>query len=79
MYLLHSADAEGEDDVDADGDGEADADGEAYSWFTSWRAALGLPTPGAVEDLQKEVKSELFAIICKSRPDVTCAVTQQHI
>jgi RNA polymerase II-associated factor 1 len=28
MYLLHSADAEGEDDIDADGDGDADADGE---------------------------------------------------
>ena len=28
MYLLHSADAEGEDDIDADGEGDADADGE---------------------------------------------------
>ncbi len=28
MYLLHSVDAEGEDDVDADGEGDADADGE---------------------------------------------------
>jgi len=50
----------------------------AYSRFASWRAALGLPNPGAVENLQKEVKSELFAIIFKGRPDVTCAVTQQH-
>lgn len=28
MYLMHSADAEGEDDIDADGEGDADADGE---------------------------------------------------
>jgi len=28
-----------------------------YSRFASWRAALGLPNPGTVENLQKEVKS----------------------
>ncbi len=37
----------------------------AYSRFSSWRAALGLPNPGSVENLQKEAKSELFAA-CKS-------------
>jgi len=29
----------------------------AYSRFSSWRAALGLPNPGSVENLQKEVKT----------------------
>ena len=33
----------------------------AYSRLSSWRAALELPNPGSVENLQKEVKSELFA------------------
>jgi hypothetical protein len=33
----------------------------AYSRLSSWRTALGLPNPGSVENLQKEVKSELFA------------------
>ncbi|KAI0273639.1 eukaryotic porin-domain-containing protein [Gloeopeniophorella convolvens] len=28
-----------------------------YSRFSSWRTALGLPNPGTVENLQKEVKS----------------------
>jgi len=37
----------------------------AYSRFSSWRSALALPNPGSVENLQKEVKSELFAV-CKS-------------
>ena len=37
----------------------------AYSRFSSWRTALALPNPGSVENLQKEVKSELFAA-CKS-------------
>jgi mitochondrial import receptor subunit TOM40 len=32
----------------------------AYSRLSSWRAALGLPNPGTVENLQKEVKSEPF-------------------
>lgn len=32
----------------------------AYSRLSSWRAALGLPNPGTVENLQKEVKSEFF-------------------
>ncbi|KAI0006040.1 eukaryotic porin-domain-containing protein [Russula compacta] len=31
--------------------------GNAYSRFSSWRAALGLPNPGTVENLQKEVKT----------------------
>jgi hypothetical protein len=34
----------------------------AYSRFSSWRTALGLPNPGTVENLQKEVKSEHFAV-----------------
>jgi mitochondrial import receptor subunit TOM40 len=34
---------------------------KAYSRFSGWRAALGLPNPGSVENLQKEVKSEHFA------------------
>jgi hypothetical protein len=32
MYLLHSADVEGEDDVDADGDADADGEGEVVVW-----------------------------------------------
>ena len=32
----------------------------AHSRFSSWRTALGLPNPGSVENLQKEVKSQYF-------------------
>jgi hypothetical protein len=49
-----------------------------YSRFSSWRAALGLPNPGSVENLQKEVKSELFAV-CRSVRAVSDRVTQQRI
>jgi mitochondrial import receptor subunit TOM40 len=35
----------------------------AYSRLSSWRAALGLPNPGTVENLQKEVKSEFFSCL----------------
>jgi mitochondrial import receptor subunit TOM40 len=34
----------------------------AYSRFSSWRATLGLPNPGTVENLQKEVKCEHFTV-----------------
>lgn len=30
----------------------------AYDRFARWRADLGLPQPGTVENLQKEVKGE---------------------
>jgi len=30
----------------------------AYDRFASWRADLGLPQPGSVENLQKEVKGK---------------------
>jgi hypothetical protein len=49
-----------------------------YSRFSSWRAALGLPNPGSVENLQKEAKSELFAD-CRSVRAVSDRVTQQRI
>jgi hypothetical protein len=49
-----------------------------YSRFSSWRAALGLPNPGSVENLAKEVKSELFAD-CRSVCAVSDSVTQQRI
>jgi mitochondrial import receptor subunit TOM40 len=32
----------------------------AHARFSSWRTTLGLPNPGSVENLQKEVKSEYF-------------------
>ena len=32
----------------------------AHTRFSSWRTALGLPNPGSVENLQKEVKSKYF-------------------
>ena len=50
----------------------------AYSRFSGWRAALGLPNPGSVENLQKEVKSEPFAN-CKFARAVSDRVTQQRI
>jgi hypothetical protein len=34
----------------------------AHARFFSWRTALGLPNPGTVENLQKEVKSEYFIL-----------------
>ena len=34
----------------------------ASSRFSSWRTALGLPNPGSVENLQKEVKSKYFIL-----------------
>ena len=34
----------------------------AYSRLSSWRAALSLPNPGSVENLQKEVKSKPLLI-----------------
>src|SRR5713101_4989393 len=46
-----------------------------YSRFSSWRAALGLPNPGSVENLQKEVKSELSPD-CRSVRAVSDRVTQ---
>ena len=30
-----------------------------YGGFSKWRASLGLPNPGTVENLTKEAKSEL--------------------
>jgi hypothetical protein len=36
-----------------------------YSRFAQWRASLGLPNPGQVEDIQKEVKSAPFPILDK--------------
>ena len=50
----------------------------AYTRFSSWRVALGLPNPGSVENLQKEVKSKLFAD-CGSVRAVSDRVTQQRI
>jgi hypothetical protein len=50
----------------------------AYSRLSSWRAALGLPNPGSVENLQKEVKSEFF-VDCRSFCAVSDKVTQQRI
>ena len=34
----------------------------AHTRFFSWRTALGLPNPGSVENIQKEVKSEYFIL-----------------
>ena len=50
----------------------------AYSRLSSWRAALGLPNPGTVENLQKEVKSEFFLPFA-SRFGVSHRVVQQRI
>jgi hypothetical protein len=50
----------------------------AYSRLSSWRAALGLPNPGTVENLQKEVKSEFFAV-CKSVRGVSQGDTATHL
>ena len=48
----------------------------AYDRFARWRAYLGLPQPGTVENLQKEVKGNSFSFalhsVLKSRP---CSVT----
>ncbi len=50
----------------------------AYSRFSGWRAALGLPNPGSVENLQKEVKSELSAV-CTSVRGVSQGGTATHL
>ena len=50
----------------------------AYSRLSSWRAALGLPNPGTVENLQKEVKSKFFAV-CKSFRRVSQRDTATHL
>lgn len=34
----------------------------AYDRFASWRADLGLPQPGSVENLQKEVKGKSLSL-----------------
>jgi mitochondrial import receptor subunit TOM40 len=35
-----------------------------YDRFARWRADLGLPQPGTVENLQKEVKGNPFSCVC---------------
>ena len=37
-----------------------------YSRFARWRADLGLPQPGSVENLQKEVKGIVLSVVCSS-------------
>jgi mitochondrial import receptor subunit TOM40 len=50
----------------------------AYSRLSGWRAALGLPNPGTVENLQKEVKSE-FLLFAKSVRGVSLGDTATHL
>ena len=47
----------------------------AYDRFFAWRTGLGLPQPGNVESLQKEIKSasNLFTIAFFACPDIPSA------
>ena len=52
---------------------------DAYDRFAQWRADLGLPHPGTVEILQKEVKCTCTCQVCVDNLNICPAFVATHL